>query len=87
MYDGRCVCYSGVETEFIFGRVLFDVTKQYIKIVPEEERVFNYLGFFNKSVLIEMFLGVYTSVKGVDFEKKLLPGRSCLTIFLVNTRE
>lgn len=70
------------ETEFIFGRVLFDVTKQYIKIVPEEERVFNYLGFFNKSVLIEMFLGVYTSVKGVDFEKKAVTGTFVFNDFL-----
>ena len=62
------------ETEFIFGRVLFDVTKQYIKIVPEEERELNDLGFFNKSVLVEMFLGVYTSVEDVDFEKKAVTG-------------
>lgn len=62
------------ETEFIFGRVLFDVTKQYIKIVPEEERELNDLGFFNKSVLVEMFLGVYTSVEDVNFEKKAVTG-------------
>lgn len=70
------------EMEFIFGRVLFDVTKQYIKIVPEEEREFNYLGFFNKSVLVEMFLGVYTSVEDVDFEKKAVTGTFVFKDFL-----
>ena len=70
------------ETEFIFGRVLFDVTKQYIKIVPEEEREFNYLGFFNKSVLVEMFLGVYTSVEDVNFEKKAVTGTFVFNDFL-----
>lgn len=70
------------ETEFIFGRVLFDVTKQYIKIVPEEEWKFNYLGFFNKSVLVEMFLGVYTSVEDVDFEKKAVTGTFVFRDFL-----
>ena len=59
------------ETEFIFGRVLFDVTKQYIKIVPEEEREFNYLGFFNKSVL-----------EDVDFEKKAVTGTFVFNDFL-----
>lgn len=70
------------ETEFIFGRVLFDVTKQYIKIVPEEERELNDLGFFNKSVLVEMFLGVYTSVEDVDFEKKAVTGTFVFRDFL-----
>lgn len=70
------------ETEFIFGRVLFDVTKQYIKIVPEEERELNDLGFFNKSVLVEMFLGVYTSVEDVDFEKKAVTGTFVFNDFL-----
>lgn len=70
------------DTEFIFGRVLFDVTKQYIKIVPEEEWKFNYLGFFNKSVLVEMFLGVYTSVEDVDFEKKAVTGTFVFNDFL-----
>ncbi|MDC2661317.1 hypothetical protein [Bacteroides ovatus] len=70
------------ETEFVFGRVLFDVTKQYIKIVPEEEWKFNYLGFFNKSVLVEMFLGVYTSVEDVDFEKKAVIGTFVFNDFL-----
>lgn len=70
------------DTEFIFGRVLFDVTKQYIKIVPKEEWKFNYLGFFNKSVLVEMFLGVYTSVEDVDFEKKAVTGTFVFNGFL-----
>lgn len=70
------------ETEFIFGRVLFDVTKQYIKIVPEEEWKFNYLGFFNKCVLVEMFLGVYSSVEDVDFEKKAVTGTFVFKDFL-----
>ena len=48
MYDGDVFAIPVSETEFIFGRVLFDVTKQYIKIVPEEEWKFNYLGFFNR---------------------------------------
>ena len=58
------------ETEFIFGRVLFDVTKQYIKIVPEEERELNDLGFFNKRVLVEMFLGEDTNQNYYDMALK-----------------
>mgnify|MGYP003623384812 CR=1 FL=1 len=46
------------ENAFIFGRVLFDVTKQYMKNTSAEER-HNSLDFFNKCMLVEMYKGVY----------------------------
>ncbi|KDE64822.1 hypothetical protein [Fusobacterium necrophorum] len=56
------------KNEFIYGRVLFDVTKQYIK-TPFENN-YNYLSFFNKCFLIETFLGVSASFENVDMKRK-----------------
>lgn len=72
------------DTEFIFGRVLFDVTKQYLKNTIESEGNFskNDLGFYDKSVLVETYLGVYTSVEDVDFEKKAVAGTFVFYDFL-----
>ena len=50
------------ESEFIYGRVLFDVTKQYMKkSYNPEGNNYSYLSFFNKCFLIETFLGVSSS--------------------------
>ena len=67
------------DTEFIFGKVTFDVTTQYIKVVSKEEWGAKYLDFFNGCVLVETYLGVYTSVEEVDFGKKAVNG-----IFVIN---
>lgn len=56
------------KNEFIYGHVLFDVTKQYIK-TPFENN-YNYLSFFNKCFLIETFLGVSASFENVDMKRK-----------------
>lgn len=56
------------DTEFIFGRVLFDVTKQYIDKVEESEHRQNYLSFLG-SLLVETYKGVFTSIDEVDFDK------------------
>jgi hypothetical protein len=55
------------EKEFIFGRVLFDVTKQYLSC--EQKDKLNYLSFFNKCLLVETYIGVYSNVNEVNFEQ------------------
>lgn len=65
------------ENEFIYGRILFDVTNQYMKTVyPANQKngVKNYLDFFNKCLLVETYLGTHKSLEGVDFDKKAVQG-------------
>ena len=56
------------ENEFIFGRILFDTNKQYIKKNSGDEQ-FNYLGWFGKCHLIETYVGVLSALDHVDFGK------------------
>ena len=59
------------ESEFIYGRVLFDVTKQYMKkSYNPEGNNYSYLSFFNKCFLIETFLGVSSSFEDIDMKQK-----------------
>lgn len=59
------------DTEFIYGQILFDVASQYIKNkkVSSNDISRNYFGFFNKSVLVRTFQGVFNSITAVDFNK------------------
>jgi hypothetical protein len=56
------------ENEYIFGRILFDPNEQYFKKVPIEQQ-FSCLDFFGKCVLIETYIGVFSSYNEVDYNK------------------
>ena len=59
------------KVNFIYGRVLFDVTKQYMKkSYNPEGNNYSYLSFFNKCFLIETFLGVSSSFEDIDMKQK-----------------
>lgn len=65
------------KNEFMYGRIVFDVTNQYMKSVypkNQEEGVENYLDSFNGCFLVETFLGLHKSLKDVDFDKKAVQG-------------
>ena len=66
---GDIFSVSVAENEFIFGRILFDVNKQYIKKFPKGEQFNNYLDWFGKCYLIETYIGVFPSLDKVDFDK------------------
>jgi hypothetical protein len=66
------------ENEFIFGRILFDVSKQYLHS-PLGNETKNYLDFFSECFLIETFYGVYSDISNVDMEKKAV-----LSVFVFN---
>ena len=56
------------ENEYIFGRILFDPNLQYLKKVPKEKQ-FSYLDFFGRCFLVETYMGVFTSLSDVNFDK------------------
>jgi hypothetical protein len=63
------------KNEYIFGRVLFDVTKQYIEspYYKGGKNFFsseNSLDFFNGCLLLETFCGIYSTVDKIDINKK-----------------
>ena len=63
--------------KYVFGRVLFDVDKQYHKIVEVNKLsndYFSYLRmFYNGCQLVEMFDGIYDKIDDFDSLKILLP--------------
>jgi hypothetical protein len=68
---GNVFSVKVAENEYIFGRVIFDVSTQYIETsFYKKEKTNNYLDFFNKCFLIETFYGVFSDIKDVDMEKK-----------------
>jgi hypothetical protein len=56
------------KNEFVFGRILFDPSEQYIKKIPEEKQ-FSYLDWFSGCILIETYLGVFSSLDKVVFSR------------------
>lgn len=70
------------DTEFIFGRGLFDVTKQYFNKADLSKDLMNYFLFFNGSLLVETYKGVFTSIEEVDFDNIAVRGTFVLNGFL-----
>jgi hypothetical protein len=65
------------KNEFIYGRIVFDVTNQYMKTVypiNQGKGIKNYFDFFNECFLVETFLGVHKSLEHVDLDKKAVQG-------------
>ena len=56
-------------SEFVFGRIIFDPNEQYMKKIPQNEQ-FSYLDFFDGCTLIETYLGVFDSLEKVDTNNK-----------------
>ena len=62
------------ENEFIYGKVLFEPKEQYIKKIPSEKQ-FSYLDFFQNCVLIETYIGVFTSFEKIDIKNIGIKGQ------------
>ena len=61
------------ENNYIFGRIIFVTKEQYIKKVAEKERKSG-LDFFTNCILIETYIGVFSSLDKVDCNKIAVKG-------------